>query len=67
MTKEEGLHFFYSVMVAYGFDVEVGRCGFCKDYDSLGVFWYLRFWFGKVINVFFFFLELKKKKKKHSN
>ena len=66
MAKEGGLRF-YSVMVAYGFDVKVRHCGFCKDYDSLGVFWYLRFWFGKVINVFFFFLELKKKKKKHSN
>ena len=65
MAKEGGLRF-YSVMVAYGFDVKVRHCGFCKDYDSLGVFWYLRFCFGKVINVFFF-LELKKKKKKHSN
>ena len=52
MAKEGGLRF-YSVMVAYGFDVEVRHCGFCKDYDSLGVFGSLRFWFGKVINIFF--------------
>ena len=51
--------------VAYNFDVEVRHCRFCKGYDSLGVFGCLRFWFEKVINVFF--LELKKKKKKHSN
>ena len=61
MAKEGGLRF-YSVMVAYGFDVKVRHCGFCKDDDSLGVFWYLRFCFGKVINVFFFF-GIKEKEK----
>ena len=65
MTKEEGLHFFYSVMVAYGFDVEVGRCGFCKGCDSLWVFSCLRFWFGK--SKIYFILELKKKKKKRKH
>ena len=47
MTKERGLCFFYSVTVTYGFDVEIGRCGFCEDCDSLWVF-------GKIINVFCF-------------
>ena len=45
---------FYSVMVAYGFDVEIRCCGFCEDCDSLWVFGSLRFCFGKVINVFCF-------------
>ena len=40
--------------VAYGFDVEVRHYRFCEGYDSLGVFGCLRFWFGKVINVFYF-------------
>ena len=44
---------FYSVTVAYGFDVEVGCCGFCEGCDSR-VFGCLRFWFGKVISVIFF-------------
>ena len=63
MTKEGGL-LFYLVIVAYSFDVDVKHCRFCEGYDSLGVFGCLRFWFGKVINIFF--LELKKKKKKYS-
>ena len=40
--------------VAYGFDVEVRHYRFCEGYDLLGVFGCLRFWFGKVINVFYF-------------
>ena len=40
--------------VAYSFDVEVRHCRLCQGYDSLGVFRCLRFWFGKVINVFYF-------------
>ena len=46
--------FFYSMTLVYGFDIEVGRCEFCEGYDSLGVFGCLRFWFGKVINIFCF-------------
>ena len=46
--------FFYSMTVAYGFDVEVKHYRFCEGYDSLGVFGCLRFWFEKVINVFYF-------------
>ena len=62
MTKEWGLHFLFSDG-SLRFDVEVGRCGFCECCDSFWVFECLRFWFGKVIDVF-----LKKlKKKKHSN
>ena len=60
MTKEGGLCFFYSVTVTYGFDVEIGRCGFCEDCDSLWVF-------GKIINVFCFRTKEKEKEKKHSN
>ena len=37
MTKE-GACVFYSVMVAYNFDVKIRHCRFCKDYDSLEVF-----------------------------
>ena len=46
--------FFYSMTLVYGFDIEVERCEFCEGYDSLGVFGCLRFWFGKVINIFCF-------------
>ena len=53
MTKE-GPCVFYSVTVAYGFGVEIRNCRFCEDYDLLGVFGCLRFWFEKVINVFYF-------------
>ena len=53
MTKEEGLCF-YSMMIAYNFDVEVEHCGFYECCDSLRVFRCLGFWFGKVINVFCF-------------
>ena len=49
-------------MVAYSFDVEVRHCRFCEYYDSLGVFGCLRFWFGKVINVFFRTKEKEKEK-----
>ena len=49
--------------VAYGFDVEVRHCRFCEDYDFLGVFGCLRFWFGKVINVFYFRTKEKEKEK----
>ena len=51
--------------VAYDFDVEVRHCRFCEGCDSLGVFGCLRFWFGKVINVFCF--RTKEKGKKKSN
>ena len=50
--------------VAYGFDVEVGCCGFCEDYDSLGVCVFeILVW----ESYKYIFLELNKKKKKHSN
>ena len=49
--------------VAYDFDVEVRHCRFCEAYDSLGVFRCLRFWFGKVINVFYFRTKEKEKEK----
>ena len=54
LWPRKGACFFYSLTVSYGFDVEVGRYGFCESYDSLWVFGCLRFWFGKVINVFCF-------------
>ena len=57
--QERGLAFFYSMTVAYSFDVEVGCGGFCESCDSLWVFGCLGFWFGKVINVFC--LRTKKK------
>ena len=60
MTKEGGL-LFYLVIVAYSFDIEVKHCRFCKGYNSLGVFVCLRFWFGKVVNVFHFRTKEKEK------
>ena len=54
---------FYSVIVAYGFDVEVGCCGFCESCDLFCVFGCLRFWFKKVINVFCFRTKEKEKEK----
>ena len=57
MTKE-GACVFYSVMVAYNFDVKIRHCRFCKDYDSLGVFEIL-IW--EVINVFYFITKEKEK------
>ena len=48
---------FYSVTVAYNFDVTVSYCGFCEGHDSLWVFRCLRFYFGKVITLFV--LELR--------
>ena len=53
--------FFYSMTLAYGFDIEVGRCEFCEGYDLLGVFECLRFWFRKVINEFYFRTNEKEK------
>ena len=50
----KGACVFYSVTVAYGFGVEVKHCRFCEGYDLLRVFGCLRFWFEKVINVFYF-------------
>ena len=47
--------------VAYGFDIEVRHCRFCEGYDSLRVFGCLKFWFGKVINVFYFRTKEKEK------
>ena len=61
MTKEEGLYF-YSMTIAYNFDVEVERYEFCEGCDLLWVFGCLGFWFGKVINVFYFITKGKKKK-----
>ena len=52
---------FYSMTVAYSFDVEFRHCKFCEGYDSLEVFGCLRFWFGKVINVFYFRTKEKEK------
>ena len=49
----KGACVFYLVTVAYDFDVEVRHCRFCEGYDSLRVFGCSRFWFGKVINVFY--------------
>ena len=54
LWPRKGAFVFYSVMVAYSFDIEVGHCGFCKGCDSLWVFGCLGFWFGKVKNVFCF-------------
>ena len=51
LWPRKGACIFYLVMVAYGFDIEVGCCRFCKGCDALWVFGCLRFWFGKVINV----------------
>ena len=45
---------FYSMTIAYSFDVEVKHCGFFEVCDSLWVFGCLGFWFGKVINEFCF-------------
>ena len=47
--------------VAYSFDVEVRHCRLCQGYDSLGVFRCLRFWFGKVMNVFYFRIKENEK------
>ena len=47
--------------IAYDFDVEVRHCRFRESYDLLGVFECLRFWFGKVINVFYFRTKEKEK------
>ena len=47
--------------VAYDFDVEVRHCRFCEGYDSIGFFGCLRFWLGKVINVFYFRTKEKEK------
>ena len=49
--------------VAHGFDVDVKHYRFCEGYDSLGVFRCLRFWFEKVINVFYFRTKEKEKEK----
>ena len=49
------------MMVVYGFDVQIERCGFCESCDSLWVFGFLGFWFGKVINVFCFRTQEKEK------
>ena len=43
---------FYSVTVAYDFDVKVIRCEFCEGCDKS--FTYLEIWFGKVVNLFCF-------------
>ena len=51
------------MIVNYGFDVEVRHYRFCESYDSLGIFGCLRFWFGKVINVFYFRIKEKEKEK----
>ena len=64
LWPRKGTCIFYSMTVAYGFDVEVERCGFCECFNSLWVFRCLGFWFG---NVIYFVLELKKKKRKHYN
>ena len=61
LWPRKGACVFYTMTVAYSFDVEVRHCKFCECYDSLGVFWCLRFWFGKVINVFYFRTKEKEK------
>ena len=48
-------------MVVCGFNVEVKHCRVCQDYDSLGVFGCLRFWFGKVNKCIFFRTKEKEK------
>ena len=55
---------YYWVATAYGFDVEVRRCGFCKSCDWLWVFGCLVWRNHKCI---FFFLELRKNRKELSN
>ena len=57
LWPRKGTCIFYSVTVAYNFDVIVRYCGFCEGHDSLWVFRCLRFYFGKVINLFV--LELR--------
>ena len=57
LWPRKGTCIFYSVTVVYNFDVTVGHCGICEGHDSLWVFRCLRFYFGKVINVFV--LELR--------
>ena len=57
----KGACVFYSMTIAYGFDVELIHCRFCEGYDLLGVFGCLRFWIGKVINVFYFRTKEKEK------
>ena len=61
LQPRKGACVFYLMTVAYGFDVEVRHCRFCEGYDSLEVFGCLRFWFGKVINVFYFRTKEKEK------
>ena len=63
--------------IAYGFDVEVGRCVFCVDFvkvvigfESLGVMDFgveklLMFFLRRIVNVFV--LKIIKHKNKHSN
>ena len=55
---------YYWVATAYGFDVEVRRCGFCKSCDWLWVIGCLVWRNHKCI---FFFLELRKNRKELSN
>ena len=57
----KGTCIFYSMTLAYSFDVKVRRCGFCEGSNSLWVFTCLGFWFGKVINVFCFRIREKEK------
>ena len=57
----KGACVFYSMTIAYGFDVELRHCRFCEGYDLLGVFGCLRFWIGKVIHVFYFRTKEKEK------
>ena len=64
LWSRKGAGIFCSVTVAYGFYVEIGHYGFCEGFDSLWIFGCLRFWFGKVINIFWFWTKDKAKKKK---
>ena len=61
LWPRKGACVFYSVTIAYSFDVEVERFGFYKGCDLLWVFGCLGFWFGKIINVFYFRTKEKEK------
>ena len=61
LWPRKGACVFYSVAIAYSFDVEVKRFGFYEGCDLLWVFGCLGFWFGKIINVFCFRTKEKEK------
>ena len=54
LWPKKGICIFYLVMKAYGFDIDVRYCEFCKCCDWLWVFGCVGFWCGKVVNIFCF-------------